>query len=328
MSKQKYIVYAFWTIVFSILVVGTFLYLDLHKKNTLADAVVVRVNDKQMTASELSESLVALLQSYDLIMAKDPQVVDFSKNKIVDDFINQTLLLDWAVRNQITVSREEIDSEVKKIRSLYPDDLSFKEALAQSHQSLAEWEKKIEISLLQKKVFAFLNQKIQRPTDNDLRSYYNSNKEEYKMKPAVRIRQVVVDNEDIANRIWSTVRSNASLSDIAKKYSTAPEAKNGGDIGWVEQGTVDIFDRAFQMRAGQRSGVVKSPYGFHIFEVIEKRGEQNVSFEEARLQIERLLISQKEQAIYSAWLEEQIRNSNILKNEAAIKAIQVKSLEE
>ena len=99
-------------------------------------------------------------------------------------------------------------------------------------------------------------------------------------------------------------------------------------MGWVEQGTLDIFDKAFNMRVGQRSGVVKSPYGYHIFEVTGKKAEQTLSFEEVKERISRSLKGNKEQAIYTAWLEEQLRVSKVLKNSEAIKSIQVKPLGE
>lgn len=56
------------------------------------------------------------------------------------------------------------------------------------------------------------------------------------------------------------------MADLAIKFSITPEGKQGGDLGWVEKGVMEGFDSAFSMKkVGQRSAVVKSPYGYQIF---------------------------------------------------------------
>lgn len=328
MKKQKYFVILFWGGVLALLFVGIILYFDLHKRNTLADTVLVQVNEDSLSAREFSERLALNLEGYDTLLAKDTHVVDFAKNKIVEDFIHTALIKNWAERNSISISKEEVAVEVSKIRANYPDDASFKEALNSSQTSLAEWEKQLQNKLLQKKIFENLATKTTPPSEEELRSFYNTNRDMFKEKPQVRIRQIVFDNEDAANRLYHSINPSTPLADLAKQYSVAPEAKNGGDVGWIEQGTLDIFDKAFNMRVGQRSGVVKSPYGFHIFEVTGKKAEQTLSFEEVKDRIARSLKGNKEQAIYTAWLEEQLKISKIYKNNEAIKSIQVKPLGE
>src|SRR5690606_7733628 len=150
--------------------------------------------------------------------------------------------------------------------------------------------------LLQKKVFQNLATKTQPPTEEELRSYYNTNKETFKRKAQVRIRQIVFDNEDAANRLYHSLSPSMNFADLAKQYSVAPEAKDGGDVGWIEKGTLDVFDKAFNMRVGQRSGVLKSPYGYHIFEVTGKRAEQPLRFEDVRSQLDRIARGNKEHA--------------------------------
>src|SRR5690606_17072241 len=97
---------------------------------------------------------------------------------------------------------------------------------------------------------------------------------------------------------------------------------------WIEKGTLDVFDSAFRMGVGQRSQIVKSPYGFHIFEVIEKRAAKTLSLEEARPKITKILRERKEQDLYSSWLEEQILKARVFKDEDLLTAIQVFSRSE
>lgn len=328
MKKQKYLVILFWGGILALLFVGIILYFNLNKRNSLADTVLVQVNEDKLTAGQFSEKLAHRLEGYDTLLAKDVHVVDFAKNKIVEDFIHTSLVTSWAHRNNIEVSDAEVTAEISKIRANYPDDASFKEALNTAQTSLSEWAAQLRNKLLEKKVFQNLASKTTPPTDEELKSFYNTNRETFKEKPQVRIRQIVFDNEDAANRLYHSITPSTQLADLAKKYSIAPEAPKGGDVGWVEQGTLDIFDKAFNMRVGQRSGVVKSPFGFHIFEVTGKRAEQTLSYDEVKERISRILKGNKEQAIYTAWLEEQLRISKVHKNSEAIESIHVKPLGE
>ena len=64
---------------------------------------------------------------------------------------------------------------------------------------------------------------------------------------------------------------------LAALYSDDPgSASNGGDLGFVNRGDlVPEFERAaFRLKEGEISEVVESEFGFHIVQLIERRGEQ------------------------------------------------------
>src|SRR5690606_30329850 len=157
-------------------------------------------------------------EGYDTLLAKDTHIVDFAKNKIVEDFVHAALISGWAERNGFKVTNEEVQAEVLKIRENYPDDASFKEAISSSQVSMESWQNQIKSRLLQKKVFQNLATKTQPPTEEELRSYYNTNKETFKRKAQVRIRQIVFDNEDAANRLYHSLSPSMNFAYLAKQY--------------------------------------------------------------------------------------------------------------
>lgn len=296
------------------------------KRNPLNKIVIIKVNEHVLYAQEFSEKLAWNLKQYDVLLAKDPKITEFAKEKILDEFIHKAIVLAWAKKNNVEIDGKELDEALLEIRKNYPDDISFKQALSDSNQTLDDYKDILKFSLLQKKVFVYLAQKIDSPPDNEIKEFYEKNKTQFMQKALVRLRQIVFEKEDAAQQLYHSLNGSSNFADLAKKFSVAPEAKNGGDTGWIERGTLEIFDKAFSMRVGQRSGVVKSPYGFHIFEVLDKRPESYLKFEQARDTIVRNLRGTKEQAVYTEWLEDQIRMAQVFKNTDALKAIQVKAL--
>ncbi len=77
------------------------------------------------------------------------------------------------------------------------------------------------------------------------------------------------------------------------------------------------------MSVGARSKILKSPYGWHIFEVMKKEPEARLSFPEAKAKIRARLSEIKAQQVFTKWLEEQVRKSSVKRNDAVIRAIKV-----
>ena len=81
------------------------------------------------------------------------------------------------------------------------------------------------------------------------------------------------------------LKSGADFAELAKKYSQDPgSAAKGGDLDWVTRGqTVKEFEAAaFSLPVNQISEPVKTTYGYHILEVMEKQPARTIGFEEAR----------------------------------------------
>ena len=124
-------------------------------------------------------------------------------------------------------------------------------------------------------------------------------------------------------KIYKQLRSGKKIKDLAKRFSVAPEASLGGDLGWIERGTHEMFDTAFRLGVGGRSRVIKSPFGYHIFQVTGRRSAKKLRLSEVRERIVNTLMAQREQEAYSKWLEAEILAAKVYKNEALIRDIKV-----
>ena len=74
------------------------------------------------------------------------------------------------------------------------------------------------------------------------------------------------------------------------------------------------FDQVFTMEVGAISGVIKSPYGYHIFKLEDKQGAREVPYGEARQGIVQELRKNKEEEEYQKWLKELKRKADVKVN--------------
>ena len=122
--------------------------------------------------------------------------------------------------------------------------------------------------------------------------------------------QLVVRTLEEAKSALDQLRAGASFDKLARQMSTSPDGRNGGDLGWFAKGTMPkVFDdTCFSLGSGKISGVVSSPYGFHVFKVLGKRPAKARSFKEVQAEAERRATAEK-RAQAERQLMDQLRSS-------------------
>lgn len=97
---------------------------------------------------------------------------------------------------------------------------------------------------------------------------------------------------------------NRDFTELAKQYSDDPgSAIKGGDIGWTSQGdTVPQFEQTvLTTPVGEISKPFRSPFGWHILQVMETR-DSNMANEKERTDIRQELRETKAQILYTEWI--------------------------
>ncbi len=124
----------------------------------------------------------------------------------------------------------------------------------------------------------------------------------------VRARHILVATEAEARTVLADLRRpGADFAEIARRRSTDPGARNGGDLGFFKQGDMvaEFAEAAFGLRPGETStNPVRTQFGWHVIRVEERRAVAPPSFEEARESIRQTAF---EQAVTSA--VERFRNA-------------------
>ena len=291
----------------------------------LSKKIVLDVNGRQMTSQEFAQELAFRLKDQDALSAKDPKMLKAVKDKISEEFLVQTLSEAWAKENGVVVKAEEIEAQIAAIQKSYPDDSSFQQAITDQGMTFKAWRARLQNTMLQKLVARKVVAAAPNVTDGEMQAYYNEHRSEFALPETAQVRQIMVATESDAKAIESELKKGKKMADLAKKYSISPEASQGGNVGWVEKGLTDIFEAAFRMKQGQRSPVFKSSFGYHIFEVTGRKPSRSKTYPEVKDQIKSILMEKREQSLYLAWLEEQVRKARVFKDQAFIDALKVET---
>ena len=203
------------------------------------------------------------------------------------------MLKQFVDKKDISVSNEEINTELEKIKFFLQNNPSNKdkpleEILKIQGSSLSELKEEISRALALSK---YLETAV---TDADKKSYFDANKDAFN-GARVKASHVLIDTRNLktdaereeAKKKIETVKmeidKGADFADIAKKYSNCPSAEKGGDIGFFQRkgSIVEEFAKvAFAMKVGEISEPVKTQFGYHIIKVTEKEDGKEVSYED------------------------------------------------
>lgn len=95
------------------------------------------------------------------------------------------------------------------------------------------------------------------------------------------------------------------FDELARLFSDDGSASKGGDLGWISPGdTVPEFEQAMnKLNPGDLSEPVKSPFGFHLIKVVERR-DQDVTNETRRTKARQDLRSRKSDERYDDWVRQ------------------------
>jgi peptidyl-prolyl cis-trans isomerase C len=99
----------------------------------------------------------------------------------------------------------------------------------------------------------------------------------------VRARHILVPTESEARAALNEIRGGADFMAVAQRRSTGPGAREGGDLGFFRRGDMvpEFAEAAFALQAGQVSeNPVRSPFGWHVIKVEERRTAAPPPFEE------------------------------------------------
>ncbi|HDR3490369.1 peptidylprolyl isomerase PrsA [Bacillus wiedmannii] len=185
---------------------------------------------------------------------------DFEKQ--LKDRYGKDMLYEMMAQDVITkkykVSDDDVDKEVQKAKKQYGDQFT---AVLENNRLKDEADFKNQI-----KFKLAMNEAIKKSvTEKDVKDHY---------KPEIKASHILVSDENEAKEIKKKLDAGASFEELAKQESQDLLSKDkGGDLGYFNSGTMapEFETAAYKLKVGQISNPVKSPNGYHIIKLTDKK---------------------------------------------------------
>jgi len=213
--------------------------------------------------------------------------------QIIEDLLFQKLLINQAKLDSLVVSDEEVEIEINKRLTYFEGQLG---SIEKVEDYFGKSKAEIELELSKVIKDQFLAQRMQtqltssiKVTPIEVKDAYDllSDTEIPTMPTQVEVAQIVI-KPNITNKQKDKIRAKLNsfrervyngedFKMLATLYSDDPgSASKGGELGFVNRGDlVPEFERAaFRLKKGEISEVIESQFGYHIVQLIERRGEQ------------------------------------------------------
>ena len=250
------------------------------------DKVVAVVDNEIILQSELDfqASVYASQRGMD---PKSPEL----RTQLLNAMIDEKLVYAQAELDSITVTDAEvaqrIEYQIQVLKQQYGSEASIEKMYGMSLEKIKrelrdDVRKNLMVQRLREKNFAPVE-----ASRREVEEFYQNYKDSLGMIPEkLRIFHIfrnpkTTDRlkkqyQDFARAVLDSIKQGASFEEMAKKYSEDPGSKAyGGDLGFVKKGVFypQFEAAAYALEVGQLSDVVETPVGYHIIELLERRGE-------------------------------------------------------
>ncbi len=159
-------------------------------------------------------------------------------------------------------------------------------------------------------------------TDDDIKLYYSTKKDEFKLPETVRARHILirVNNSDTgedrkrlkakAEDILKRARAGEDFAELAKELSDDASKGKGGDLGYFPRGKAakQVEDAAFAMKPGDISDVVESKFGYHIIKIEDRKAADIQPLDEVRMKIKQNIFESRQRAHIKEYLDQAVKD--------------------
>ena len=293
----------------------------------LVDRIVAVVNDDIVLLSDLDQALAPVRMQIEKSGYSDVQqkiILENQKQKALSGLIDEKLTDQQIKRYGISISDDAVDNSIERIKTvnnMTDDDLQ--RVLKIEGLTFEAYRQQIKTQMLQSRLINIEVKSKIVVTDQDIKAYYEANQSHYAGQTKYHLRHILlrVDSplENERERVFKQMqqvekqlKNGVPFPDLARTYSQAASAADGGDLGFFESRllAVPIRDALKDLKAGQFTSIVDTDQGYQIF-FVEEISSTGRSLEEAAQEIGDKLLSEAREKKFKAWLEELRQRAHI-----------------
>jgi len=285
-------------------------------KGPAAPRPVALVNGEPISADDVRRELVQVRASG----AEGTGPLDVLRRTVLGGLVDRALMLQQARARSIAVGQDQVERAFLRLRAEYPGT-HFDDLLAQERLSQGELKARLEEQLTIERLFQEEVYPGAQVADGEVEKYFADHPDEFQEPERVRVLQIVVASREEAVQVRDRIRRNpGSFAEIARTTSIAPEGKAGGDLGYIGRGSgyPEVFERCFALPLDTLSDVTPSPYGYHLFKVVDRKPARRRTLDDARGDIADKLLRQKRARSQEEYLAALRQRAKVDIDEAAL----------
>ncbi len=269
----------------ALVLAGLLLGISFLQAQAVIDRIVAVVDKESVTESELNERVAFYAYQNKL----DPSAAGL-RRQVLESMIAEKLILAQAIIDSVQVTDDEVtqalDQQIQRLERQFGSDKAVEQAYGKPIGRIKrEYRDEMRKQLLVQRIEQTRQSSIQ-VTANDVAEFYATYKDSLVEVPETYTISHIyivpkpdssIDRQTFvkAKAILDSIRAGGDFADFAKRYSTDATAATGGDLGWSKRGDfVPEFEEVlFGLKEGQISDVVKTQFGYHIIQLLGRRGE-------------------------------------------------------
>ena len=252
----------------------------------LIDKVAAVVDREIITESDVAERLT-MIAMQNRLNANDPQL----KKQVLESMVSEKLILAQAILDSVSVTEEEVtrtlEQQFQNIIRQAGSEQRVEELYGKSVSRLKrEYRPEMRKQLLIQRIRQQREASMQ-VTRREVEEFYEAYKDSLPSVPEeLELSHIFVKprpdttHEELTRQRLAAIRDSivagGDFAEFAKRYSQDGSAPGGGDLGWAKRGVVfvpEFEEAAFSLKEKEIYNVFKTEFGYHIVQLIERRGE-------------------------------------------------------
>jgi peptidyl-prolyl cis-trans isomerase SurA len=261
------------------------------QNQNLIDGIAVIVGREIILRSEIEQHVQNYFLQNRVNQQTQNQIINQLRQQTVQSLIESKLMLTIAEKDTITVEPEMVDQRLEERISYLISRVGSEDELEKVFNSNMKKIRKDTRKILQEQLLVekvrqqkFMQVKMSK---REVESFFETYKDSL---PGVQetvdvshiLKQVKASQEAqnkalaFINDIKTQLDNGADFEELARKHSEDGSASRGGDLGFTSRGdfVIEFETAAFSLEEGEISDIVQSQFGFHIIQMVERRGEK------------------------------------------------------
>ena len=255
-----------------------------NQSGVVVDEIIGRIDDYIVLRSELESTYLEIL-------SRGERISGNTKCAVLKDLVTNKLLVAKAEIDSVIVEDSQVDQELNSRMALIINQIGSEEEIEKYYnKTIAEFKRELFDDIKEQLVMRQMRQEILGDIEvspEEVKEFYATIPRDslpyfstqVKVSQIVKIPEIGREQKNKTReellKIRERILNGESFEILATLYSQDPgSAQNGGNLGFVGRGVFqpEFESEVFKLKPGEISMPIETEFGYHLIELIEKRG--------------------------------------------------------